>query len=215
MPRDAGVMDYRTVSRQSETELEIKRSRFIGRCFPVADEEQALTILAAVKKQHWDARHNCYAYAVGERMEIARYSDDGEPAGTAGLPMMEVLRQTGVTNALCVVTRYFGGVLLGTGGLVRAYTRAASDAVQAAGLVDMRACVEYRLNVPYALWGSLEGMLRASGQLGATEFGAQVQVQAFVQEAEADAFEKALIERFDAKLVPVRVGMTQKAFEVK
>ncbi len=215
MPRDTEVKDYRTVSRKSETELEIKRSRFIGRCFPVADEQQALTILAAVKKQHWDARHNCYAYVVGERKEIARYSDDGEPAGTAGQPMMEVLRQADITNALCIVTRYFGGILLGTGGLVRAYTHAASDAVQAAGLVDMRVCAKYRLDVPYALWGSLESMLRASGQLAETEFGAQVQVLAFVQETQTDDFEKTLIERFDAKLVPVRVGTELRAFEVK
>lgn len=203
---------YRTVSRQSETELEVKKSRFIGRCFPVEDEQQALEMLATIKKQHWDARHNCYAYAIGARAEIARYSDDGEPAGTAGLPMMEVLKQANVTNVLCVVTRYFGGTLLGTGGLVRAYTRSASDALQAAGLIEMRVCVEYMLDVPYALWGSLEGILRAADQLGAAEFGAQVQVQAFVEETQATAFEQAITERFDAKLTPVRVGTVLKAF---
>ena len=118
-------MAYRTVKQPGEAELVIKRSRFIGRCFPVADEQEALRLLEQVRRQHWDATHNCYAYSVGVSGACARYSDDGEPSGTAGLPMMEALRRSGVTDALVVVTRYFGGILLGAGGLVRAYSAAA------------------------------------------------------------------------------------------
>ncbi|HIU94159.1 MAG TPA: YigZ family protein, partial [Candidatus Aphodomorpha intestinavium] len=134
-------MAYRTVKQPGEAELVIKRSRFIGRCFPVADEQEALRLLEQVRRQHWDATHNCYAYSVGVSGACARYSDDGEPSGTAGLPMMEALRRSGVTDALVVVTRYFGGILLGAGGLVRAYSAAAAAAVRSAGEVEMRECV--------------------------------------------------------------------------
>ena len=111
---------FRTVKAPSSVELVINRSRFIGQCFPISSEEEALEKLSELRKKYWDATHNCYAYSVGQKGEIARFSDDGEPGGTAGMPMMDALRGAGVTDVLCVVTRYFGGILLGTGGLVRA-----------------------------------------------------------------------------------------------
>ena len=128
---------FRTVKAPSSVELVINRSRFIGQCFPISSEEEALDKLSELRKQYWDATHNCYAYSVGEKGEIARFSNDGEPGGTAGMPMMDALRGAGVTNVLCVVTRYFGGVLLGTGGLVRAYSRSCAEAIRAAGVVRM------------------------------------------------------------------------------
>ena len=111
---------YKSVKQCSEAEYTVNRSRFIGRCFPVESEEAALCLLGDIRKKHWDATHNCFAYRIGENA-AARFSDDGEPGGTAGKPIMDVLTGRGLTNVLCVVTRYFGGIKLGTGGLVRAY----------------------------------------------------------------------------------------------
>ena len=113
---------YKSVKQCSEAEYTVNRSRFIGRCFPVDSEEAALCLLSDIRKRHWDATHNCFAYRIGETAAAARFSDDGEPGGTAGKPIMDVLTGKGLTNVLCVVTRYFGGILLGAGGLVRAYS---------------------------------------------------------------------------------------------
>ena len=115
---------YKSVKQCSEAEYTVNRSRFIGRCFPVESEEAALCLLGDIRKKHWDATHNCFAYRIGENA-AARFSDDGEPGGTAGKPIMDVLTGRGLTNVLCVVTRYFGGILLGAGGLVRAYSKSA------------------------------------------------------------------------------------------
>ena len=111
---------YTTVLGASEAEFTEKKSRFIGRCFPVETEDEAFAVIADVKKRHWDATHNCYAFIVGENGLTQRFSDDGEPSGTAGMPILDVIKQKGLTNTLIVVTRYFGGILLGAGGLVRA-----------------------------------------------------------------------------------------------
>ena len=126
---------YKSVKQCSEAEYTVNRSRFIGRCFPVDSEEAALCLLGDIRKKHWDATHNCFAYRIGENA-AARFSDDGEPGGTAGKPIMDVLTGRGLTNVLCVVTRYFGGILLGAGGLVRAYSKSAADAVAKAGVVS-------------------------------------------------------------------------------
>lgn len=123
---------YRIPTKSGASEYVDKRSRFLGLVRPVGSEDEARTIIAACKKQYHDARHNCWCYLLRDGTE--RYSDDGEPQGTAGIPMLEVFRRAGVTNVVCVVTRYFGGVLLGTGGLLRAYTAAAADALADAGI---------------------------------------------------------------------------------
>ena len=126
---------YKSVKQRSEAEYTVNRSRFIGRCFPVDSEEAALCLLGDIRKKHWDATHNCFAYRIGDNA-AARFSDDGEPGGTAGKPIMDVLTGRGLTNVLCVVTRYFGGILLGAGGLVRAYSKSAAEAVAKAGVVS-------------------------------------------------------------------------------
>ena len=126
---------YTTVLGASEAEFTEKKSRFIGRCFPVETEDEAFAVIADVKKRHWDATHNCYAFIVGENGLTQRFSDDGEPSGTAGMPILDVIKQKGLTNTLIVVTRYFGGILLGAGGLVRAYSKAAASAVDCADMV--------------------------------------------------------------------------------
>ena len=208
-------MAYRTVKQPGEAELVIKRSRFIGRCFPVADEQEALRLLEQVRRQHWDATHNCYAYSVGVSGACARYSDDGEPSGTAGLPMMEALRRSGVTDALVVVTRFFGGILLGAGGLVRAYSAAAAAAVRSAGEVEMRECVRLSLETPYPLWGRVEPLLRERAQLDEVRYEAAVHAAAWVRQEQSDALVRALIDRTDGRVVPAPGARTLRPFPVE
>ncbi len=193
---------YRTIQTVSEVEIIINKSRFIGRCFPLTQEAQALEKLEELKKRYWDASHNCYAYSLGATGATARFSDDGEPGGTAGMPMMEALKNKKVTDLLCVVTRYFGGVLLGTGGLVRAYSRTACEAIDAAGIVEMRPCIRYRMETEYPRWGRLEGVLRAYGQLQDTEFSDKVAATALVEQNNAGAFLKAVAQNTDGRVVP-------------
>lgn len=208
-------MAYRTVKQPGEAELVIKRSRFIGRCFPVADEQEALRLLEQVRRQHWDATHNCYAYSVGVSGACARYSDDGEPSGTAGLPMMETLRRSGVTDALVVVTRYFGGILLGAGGLVRAYSAAAAAAVRSAGEVEMCECVRLSLETPYPLWGRVEPLLRERAQLDEVRYEAAVHAVAWVRQEQSDALVRALIDRTDGRVVPAPGARMLRPFPVE
>lgn len=208
-------MAYRTVKQPGEAELVIKRSRFIGRCFPVADEQEALRLLEQVRRQHWDATHNCYAYSVGVSGACARYSDDGEPSGTAGLPMMETLRRSGVTDALVVVTRYFGGILLGAGGLVRAYSAAAAAAVRSAGEVEMRECVRLSLETPYPLWGRVEPLLRERAQLDEVRYEAAVHAATWVRQEQSDALVRALIDRTDGRVVPAPGARMLRPFPVE
>ena len=128
--------DYKTLKRAASDEFIVNKSRFIGYASPCQTEEEALAFLKSIREKHRDATHNCYAYVIGENAGVMRYSDDGEPGGPAGLPMMEVLKARGVVNCCVVVTRYFGGVKLGTGGLVRAYSGSVAHAVEAAGLAQ-------------------------------------------------------------------------------
>ncbi len=129
---------YKVVIKGGTGEIEEKKSRFIANVMPVQTEEEALGYIEAMRKQYWDARHNCYAYVIGEKAQLVRFSDDGEPSGTAGKPILEVLLGAEVRNVVVVVTRYFGGTLLGTGGLVRAYTQAAQAGINASDVRTMR-----------------------------------------------------------------------------
>lgn len=122
--------EIKRAAKGGESEIVIKKSRFLGITAPAATPEEAAEFVNGIKKKYYDARHNCYAYILGDKQEVLKYSDDGEPQGTAGKPMLDVLKNSGITNIVVVVTRYFGGVLLGTGGLVRAYTEAAKLAVE-------------------------------------------------------------------------------------
>ena len=155
------MSDFRVPYQAAETEFTEKRSRFIGHLLPVETEEQAREFIARMKKKYYDARHNCWCYLIGR--DVLRYGDDGEPQGTAGQPMLNVFQRENVTNVVCVVTRYFGGILLGTGGLVRAYTAAASGALQNAELVSMRLVVDCRLRVPYAQFEQAQRIIAAAG----------------------------------------------------
>ncbi len=198
------MSDYLTVQKSAQIEYTVSRSRFIGRCFPLETDEEALAHIEHIRKLHYDATHNCYAYAVGERGETARFSDDGEPGGTAGLPIMEVLKKRGITYSLVLVTRYFGGTLLGAGGLVRAYTKSAADAVNAAGLLLVQECSLYSLEVSYPLWGRVEGWLRSRGMLfKEPEFAEHVTAKAAVLPSDEQAFLKDCAELTDGRVAPV------------
>lgn len=177
----------------------MSRSRFIGRCFPVAEEADALSALERIGKETWDARHHCYAYRIGGTASIARYSDDGEPAGTAGLPMMHVLQKLELTHVLCVVTRYFGGVLLGTGGLMRAYTKACRDAVEAAGMCMVTPCSWYRVTVSYPLWNALRPFLSERCLLDDVAYTDAVSCTMHVKCEDREDFLSALRQRSDAR----------------
>ena len=147
-------MEYKPIARRCEARFIEKKSEFIGYLCPVQTEEQAVAFIEEIRAMHRKATHNCYAYILREN-NAARHSDDGEPGGTAGVPIYEVLRKEGLTDVCCVVTRYFGGVLLGAGGLVRAYTKGAKDAVDAAQIKCMAEAVKLAVTVDYGLYGRL------------------------------------------------------------
>jgi uncharacterized YigZ family protein len=203
---------YRTVQTSGTAEIVIKKSRFIGHCRPVRDEEEAIRFVEAIRKEHWSATHNCYAYVIGQRDEIQKQSDDGEPSGTAGKPILEVLKSQGIKNAAIVVTRYFGGIMLGAGGLIRAYTDGAVAAIEAAKPVWMEYRREVRVEIDYTWLGKVENELRTKGTpLGSTTYTDRVAIVCYPLEHEADAFiawmtdltqGQAHIESGDSKYMP-------------
>lgn len=152
---------YKTLLRNATEEYIIQKSRFLGHAAPAKTEEDALRFLEQIRKEHKAANHNCYAYIIGENGGIMRYSDDGEPGGTAGLPMIEVMKQRGLVNCVAVVTRYFGGILLGAGGLVRAYSHTCSLALSAAGVCEMEPSVQLTLEVGYPQWDRVQYALKS------------------------------------------------------
>lgn len=164
---------YRIPTKSGASEYVDKRSRFLGLVRPVGSEDEARTIIAACKKQYHDARHNCWCYLLRDGTE--RYSDDGEPQGTAGMPILEVLRHENLTDCVCVVTRYFGGILLGTGGLVRAYTQGAQVAVAAAGVQRMSLYTVALIACPYNLYDIVTHLLpEYDCAVEETDYGADV-----------------------------------------
>lgn len=149
-------MTYTTIRNFGEDSFEEKKSEFIGYAKRVENEEEAKEFIAEIKDKHKQARHNCYAYVIGENMGIQRYSDDGEPQGTAGIPILEVMKKSDITDCAIVVTRYFGGILLGTGGLTRAYKKGASMAVKKAGIVEKVTGVTLSIKIDYDLLGKVQ-----------------------------------------------------------
>lgn len=191
-----------------------KKSRFLGLVVPVATEAEARARLEAVKKWEYDARHNCWAYVL--RTGQKRYSDDGEPQGTAGQPILNVLEREGVQDALCVVTRYFGGILLGAGGLCRAYTKAAKDALDGAGISELRPWSVVRFSCPYALFERVKLELEKRGGMPTeTDYGADVRMTAVLPEPEEAAFAKALQELSAGSLIPERTGTELRGVRVR
>ena len=157
------VLCYNTLEGEAIGEIVVKKSRFIANIFHVESEDEALSILERMRKQYWDARHNCYGYIIGKNKELVRFSDDGEPGGTAGKPILEVIKGRDLTDILVVVTRYFGGVLLGTGGLVRAYTDATIEGLSNADLVTVTYMQKLSVEVDYNTIGKLKYILSTDG----------------------------------------------------
>lgn len=188
------MTEYFVPTAASEAELVEKRSRFIGHVWPVESEEQAREYIEQMKKKYHDARHNCWCYRLKEG-GVERYSDDGEPQGTAGQPMLGVFQKEGVTNVVCVVTRYFGGILLGAGGLVRAYTQSAKDALDAAGISVVRRWVEVSAVCSYSLFERMKLEVDAvGGVLGDVEYAADVTVHALLPEGAVEDFSARVVE---------------------
>mgnify|MGYP004623238395 FL=1 len=207
------MSEYFVPAGSGEAEFVEKRSSFLGHVRFAETEDAAREFINDMKKKHYDARHNCWCYII--RGGAVRYSDDGEPQGTAGLPMLEVFKREGVENVVCVVTRYFGGVLLGTGGLLRAYTKSAKDALDAAGIAAVRRWVKLETACPYSL---LERMktecLALDGAVENIEYGADVRLTLLLPEEKAEEFQARVTElsagqsRAQAvgeELMPVRV----------
>lgn len=181
------MSEYFVPAGSGEAEFVEKRSSFLGHVRFAGTEDAAREFINEMKKKHYDARHNCWCYII--RGGAVRYSDDGEPQGTAGLPMLEVFRREGVENVVCVVTRYFGGVLLGTGGLLRAYTKSAKDALDAAGIAAVRRWVKLETVCPYSLLERMKTECMAlEGAVSDVEYGADVRMSFLLPEAKAEAF---------------------------
>ena len=194
----------------SETEFTEKRSRFIGHVWPVESEAQARAILEETKKKYYDARHNCWCCRLKDGAE--RYSDDGEPQGTAGQPMLNVFQREGVVNVLCVSTRYFGGVLLGAGGLTRAYSRSAKDALDAAGISAVRPWTQLEAGCPYPLFERLRQELRTLGGVeGEHIFGSEISFRALLPQGMEASFADRLRELSAGSAACHEVGQTWRA----
>lgn len=204
------MASYTTIEGESSAEIVEKKSRFIGHLKHVETEEEALDFLKKVRTRHVQARHNVYAYILrvhrsdsgcgAQQVSNAaanrvRYSDDGEPAKTAGMPTLEALQHAELENVICVVTRYFGGTLLGTGGLVRAYTQATKAAIEAAHVVTISPCVEFSLDIPYALYDQAVKLVERSGaKIASTEFAADVRLAIRMLDGTQDSLREKLTE---------------------
>lgn len=208
------MTEYLVPTGAGEAEFTEKRSRFLGHVRPVESEEQARAFIAEMKKEYYDARHNCWCYIL--RGGVERYSDDGEPQGTAGIPMLEVFRREGVYNAVCVVTRYFGGVLLGAGGLLRAYTKSAKDALDAAGISAVRRWLCYDLPCSYSAAERMKLEIAACGGVVADmEYGAAVTIKALVPESRGEDFKARIFDLSNGSIKPTQTGESFKAVPLK
>lgn len=205
---------YLTPAGYGEAEYVEKHSRFIGRVWRVETEEEALAILKEIRAKHWDATHNVYAYILRENGTM-RYSDDGEPQGTSGMPTLTVFRGQNVQNVLCIVTRYFGGILLGTGGLVRAYSQTAKLALEAAGLARVRLWEQLLVACPYALYERVKRELEAAGAVIAdTDFGADVSMEALLEKGKSEALNARLQELSAGTVEALVMGESYRAVPV-
>ena len=205
--------EYLVPTAFGEDEFVEKKSRFIGRLWPVETEEEALQRIQEMKKKHYDATHNCWAYII--RDGAVRFSDDGEPGGTAGMPMLQVLQREELHNVVCVVTRYFGGILLGAGGLVRAYTKGAKIAVDAAGKSMKRVWTVLYLPCPYNFYERVKLAVSAfDGIIRGTDYGAEVELEVLVPEARTEGFLAHLTDMTSGTVEAMEIGQEYRAFPV-
>ena len=205
--------EYLVPTGYGEDEFTEKKSRFIGRVWLVETEEEALEKIQQMKKQHYDATHNCWAYIIKDG--AVRFSDDGEPGGTAGMPMLQVLQREGLFNVVCVVTRYFGGILLGAGGLVRAYTKGAKIAVDAAGKSMKRVWTVLYVPCPYSFYERVKLEVAAfDGIIRQTDFGSEVELEILMPEAQGQAFLNRLVDMSAGNIEGMITAQEYRAFPI-
>ena len=203
-------MKYRTIKEDGQVQEEIKKSRFICHAKRVYNEEEARDFITAIKKEHYKATHNCSAFIVGERSEIKRTSDDGEPSGTAGVPMLGVLENHNLTNVCVVVTRYFGGIKLGAGGLIRAYAGSVALAVKEIGIIEIKEQAGIQIHMTYAQYQEYENFLKEHNLMELeTNFTDQVDTMIFVDKERKDDIKADLIEFFNGKITLTDKGLRE------
>ena len=206
------MTEYLVPASSGESEYTEKRSSFLGHIKPVKNEDEARDFIAQTKKTYHDARHNCWCYIIHDSAE--RYSDDGEPQGTAGIPMLEVFRKEGVSDFVCVVTRYFGGVLLGAGGLLRAYTKAAKSALDNAGIAEVRIWQTADLTCPYSMAERMKTeVLSYNGAVEDTVYQADVTLKVLIPQERFEEFSARIFDISSGTLLPVKGE--EKFFAVK
>lgn len=194
--------EYRIIYQGAQAQIEEKKSRFIATVVSVETEEEALGFIESMRKKYWDATHNCYAYVIGDRQEIQRCSDDGEPSGTAGRPMLEVLCGEGIHNAAVVVTRYFGGTLLGTGGLIRAYSLAVQEGLASSEIITRIPGMKLTMTVDYTELGKIQYLLGQRGLAAQDEVYAQnVKLAVLVPETEVLKLKEILTEETSGRIL--------------
>lgn len=192
---------YKTLKMAANDEFVVNKSRFIGYASPCEKEEEALAFLHAIRQKHKDATHNCYAYIIGKNAGIMRYNDDGEPGGTAGMPIIEVMKAQQVVNCCVVVTRYFGGVLLGAGGLVRAYTKGCVVALKAAQVVSMEPTQRWWVELAYPLWDKVLHSLKSQPvQIEDTAFSATVNCTLLIRTKDVEQVQACLASLTDGRI---------------
>lgn len=203
-------MEYRTIRQDGQAQEEIKKSRFICHAKRVYSEEEARDFIAAIKKEHYKATHNCSAFIVGEKSEIKRTSDDGEPSGTAGVPMLGVMENHQLTNVCFVVTRYFGGIKLGAGGLIRAYAGSVALAIKEISLIEIKEQAGLRLKMSYSQYQNFDNFLKAEDLIEFdTEFTDLVATTIYIDKQEKEPLEQKLVEFFNGKIEIDDQGMRE------
>lgn len=209
------TLKYLTVKKEASYTFTEKKSRFIGYIKPCETEQQAIDFINSIKKKHSDARHNVYAYVLRENNK-QRYSDDGEPQGTGGLPVLEVITKKGLTDVCVVVTRYFGGILLGTGGLTRAYSQGCKGAIECSGIAEMTECSCFDIECDYGFYNTLQSIFSSfSVKTETSDFADSVKLSCFIKDDEFELLNKELSERFSGKIQPKFKNKKYFLFDVK
>ena len=203
-------MEFRTIKEDGQVQEEIKKSRFICHAKRVYSEEEARDFITAIKKEHYKATHNCSAFIIGERSEIKRTSDDGEPSGTAGVPMLGVLENHNLTNVCVVVTRYFGGIKLGAGGLIRAYAGSVALAVKKIGIIEIKEQAGIAIQMSYSQYQEYSNFLKEHDLMELeTNFTEQVDTMIYVDKEEKDNIKASLVEFFNGKVTLTDQGLRE------
>jgi uncharacterized YigZ family protein len=198
---------HRMIARDGQHEIDIRKSRFICSLFRVTSEEEARARIEETRKRYWDANHNCTAWIIGPGQRLQRSSDDGEPSGTAGIPMLEVLRRRELTDTLAIVTRYFGGIMLGAGGLIRAYGQAVSATIDAIGVVERKPLAVRTVTATYDDAGRIEHAIRASDfPLADVRYGQDVTFELVLEPDQSEPFTRWLAELTNGSVEPKDSG---------